>query len=78
MFVWQDMVLTGEEELERSSSSHAEVLLVWQHFLHLGAELGLRVDFDATRLLGKLFCGNLGLPRSTLKFHSFSLMSLLA
>ena len=80
--VWQDMVLTGKEELERSSSLHtAEVPLAWQHLLCLGAELGLRAGFDATRLFGKLSCGNAvspGLTRSTLKFNSFSVMSLLA
>lgn len=81
MSVWQDVVLTGEE-LERSSSVRtAEVPLARQHLLCLGVELGLRVGFDATRLLGKPSCGNTvspGLLRSTLKFNSFSLRSLLA
>lgn len=79
--VWQDMVLT-DEELERSSSVRtAEVPLARQHLLCLGVELGLRVGFDAMRLLGKPSCGNTvspGLLRSTLKFNSFSLRSLLA
>ena len=69
-------MLAGEKELERSS---AEVLIAWQHLLRLGARL--RAGFDATRLLGKPSSSNtvsLGLPRNTLKFNSFSLMSLMA
>lgn len=52
-----------------------------QHLWRLGAELGLSTGFDATRLLGKLSCGkrvSLGLPRSTLEFNGFALMSLLS
>lgn len=80
--VWQDVVVAGDEELEGSSAlCAAEVLISWQHLLRFGVELGLRTGFDATRLLGKPSWGNTvspDLPRNTLKFNSFSLISLLA